>query len=89
MYFRNVLSIIYSNADSNFSEDKLKYIPMHNTDHLIIAKININSMRNTFNGLLEGIKGNADLLMLSETKLDVSFVNRKFFVEGYKVKARS
>ena len=89
MYFRNVLSIIYSNTDSNFSEDKLKYIPMYNTDHLIIAKININSMRNTFNGLLEGIKGKVDLLMLSETKLDVSFVNRKFFVEGYKVKARS
>ena len=77
------------NTNYNFSKDKLNYIPMHNTDHLIIAKINIYSMRNTFNSLLEGIKRKVDLLMLSGTKLDCNFVTRKFFVEGYKVNARS
>ena len=82
MYFINVFSIQYSNSDFSFSEDKLKYIPMHNTHYLIIAKININSMRNTFNSFMEGIKRNADLLMLSETKLDVRFVTRKCFVES-------
>ena len=37
---------------------------------LIIAHLNINSLRNKFQFLADQIKGKADLLMVSETKLD-------------------
>ena len=44
---------------------------------------NINSIRNKFNQLVYGIKGNIDVFMLSEMKLDHSFLSVHFCVKGY------
>ena len=35
--------------------------------------LSINSVRNKFDGLVENVKGNINLLMISEFKLDDSF----------------
>ena len=43
---------------------------------LIVAHINISSLRSKFDFLVEQIKGNIYLLMVSETKLDESLPTR-------------
>ena len=43
---------------------------------LIIAQINISSLRSKFDFPVEQIKGNIDLLMVSQTKLDESLPTR-------------
>ena len=49
----------------------------------LIAHININSLRNKFDFLVEGISGNLDVLLISQTKLDSSFPKAQFFIKGY------
>ena len=40
---------------------------------MIIGQLNINSLRNKFDLITYQIKGNIDILMITETKLDESF----------------
>ena len=49
----------------------------------MIGHININSIQNKFEMLSNNIKGNLDILMISETKLDLTFLSDQFTVEGY------
>ena len=46
-------------------------------------KLNINSLRNTFDSLVDQIKGNVDILVISETKLDESFPVGQFKIPGF------
>ena len=48
----------------------------------------MNSIRNKFDFLAHQIKGNIDLLMVSETKLDESFPPGQFLLGGYSVPFR-
>ena len=48
----------------------LKSLRKDNLNKLISAHLNINSIRNKFELLSEQIKGNVDLPMISETKID-------------------
>ena len=50
---------------------------------LIIAHLNINSLRNKFEILVDQIKGKVDLLMVSETQLDESFPQGQFKISGF------
>ena len=50
--------------------------------------ININSIRNKFEMLSNSIKGNLDILMISETKLDSTFPSNQFTIEGYAAQIR-
>ena len=52
-------------------------------NRVIIAQININSIRNKFDALVSGIRGNVDILMTSETKIDDSSPTRQFLINGY------
>ena len=49
----------------------------------MIGHININSIRNKSEMFSNSIKGNLDILMISETKLDSTFPSNQFTVEGY------
>ena len=49
----------------------------------MIGHININSIRNKFEMLSNSIKGNLDILMISETKLDSTFPSNQFTIKGY------
>ena len=49
----------------------------------MIGHINVNSIRNKFEMLSSNIKGNLDILMISETKLDSTFPSKQFDIEGY------
>ena len=54
-----------------------------NLKRIILAHLNINSIRNKFNKLVDQIKGNVDIMVISKTKLDDSFPNGQFKIPGY------
>ena len=57
----------------------LKSLRTSNSDKLVFVYLNINSIRNKFEMPLDQIKGNIDVLFVSETKTDDSFPNGNFF----------
>ena len=60
----------------------LKDIQIKNLNRIILALHNINSLRNKLELLADQIKGNVDLLAISETKLDDSFPAEQFKIPG-------
>ena len=52
-------------------------------DKLIIAHLNINSIRNKFDSLSFMIENNVDILLISETKLDNLFPSSQFNICGF------
>ena len=63
--------------------ESLKAIQKHNLNRIVVTHLNINSLRNKFDYLIEQITGNIDILMISETKLDSSFPIGQFLINGY------
>ena len=61
----------------------LKALHLKNVNKLIIAHLNINSLRNKFEFLISLIKNNVYVLMISETKLDESFPTSQFMINGF------
>ena len=75
-----------SNASiATFSDAKkaAKNIRINNINKLIFGHLNINSLRNKFDLLYEQIKGSIGIFMISETKLDDSFPQGQFLIEGF------
>ena len=50
---------------------------------MIIGQLNINSLVNKFDFMVQQSTGNVDILMVSETKLDNSFSVCQFLIDGY------
>ena len=69
-------------SNSPYAEN-LNFICKDNLKKLIIAHLNKNSIGNKFDFLVDKIKGNVDIMLISETKLDNSFPNGQFLVDGF------
>ena len=65
-------------------KEMLKGLKEKHRDRPVIAHININFLDPKFEPLQEIIKNNVDILLVSETKIDDSFPEGRFFIEGYK-----
>ena len=52
-------------------------------NRVILAQLNINSIRNKFDLLAEEIKGKVYVLMILKTKIDETFPSRRFYIEGF------
>ena len=61
----------------------IENIRSKNPNRLIIAQLNINSLRYKFDSLVEILRSNVDILLISETKIDSSFPTAQFKIEGY------
>ena len=61
----------------------LKSVQRKNLSRIIFAHFNINSLRNKLDTLVHQIKGNVDVLVMSETKLDESFPEGQFKIPGF------
>ena len=61
----------------------LKDIRMRKMNRIILGHLNINSLRNKFESLQEQINKNVDILLISEIKLDNSFLTGQFLIKGY------
>ena len=70
-------------ASSSSALNELKEIRVKNLNRLIFGHLNINSLRNKIELLTDQIRGNIDVLLISETKLDNSFPTSQFTIEGY------
>ena len=53
-------------------------------ENVIIAHLNINSLRNKFGSLVQLVGGNIDILVIGETKLDETFPKKQFIIEGFR-----
>ena len=82
---RNVcgsVSITCQSLEDNF-KDIFKKLRIKNLNRVIISQININSIRNKIELLSEAVLGNIDILMVSETKIDMSFPTSQFVIQGF------
>ena len=57
----------------------LKSLRKRNLSKIVVDHLNINSFRNKFDFLAHQVKGNTDILMISETKLDERFPPSQIF----------
>ena len=92
--FENLTDDIHRimNENSNCSEDtthddspieKLHKLKLKYWNRLLIGSLNINSLRNKFDMLSDTIKDRLDVLVVLETKLDSSFPDAQFQIEGF------
>ena len=82
---RNVngsVSITCQSLEENF-KDTLKKLRIKNLNRVIISQININSIRNKIKLISEAVFGNIDILMVFETKTDMSFQTSQFVIQGF------
>ena len=73
-------------ADSLFSE--VKNYKLENPKNITVSHLNVNSLRNKFISIGELIKSKLDIFLVSETKIDHSFPNQQFSINGYKIYRR-
>ena len=64
-------------------QSDLRQLRLSNINKVIIGHLNINSLRNKFEMLMDIINGSIDILIVSETKLDDSFPLSQFYIDGY------
>ena len=78
-------SLIFFIEDKKRIDTKtiLKSMRPENTKKLVFSHLNINSLRNKFELLVDQIKGNIDVLMISETKIDDSLPLGNFLIGGF------
>ena len=62
---------------------ELKQLRNQNPHRIIIGHLNINSIRNKFESLVTFVGNNLDILMISETKIDDTFPESQFLIEGF------
>ena len=70
------------------SFESLQKIRINHVDRLIVANLNINSIRNKFDNLSELIKDKVDILVVTETKVDDSFPASQFKIDGFSLPFR-
>ena len=87
---RSVLNPLAPSFNYHFIDAKdcgttLKELRVQNVENIVIAHLNINSLRNKFDSLVQLICGNVDILIIGETKLDGTFPqNTSFIIDGFK-----
>ena len=59
-----------------------------NPDKLMLGHLNINSIRNKFDALSDLIIGKIDIFLVTETKINESFPNQQFILQGYALPLR-
>ena len=61
----------------------LRNLKLKNTNRLILGHLNINSIVGKFDHFKVLIENNIDILVLAETKIDASFPNAQFRIDGF------
>ena len=61
----------------------LRDLRVKNHNKIIVGNVNINSITNKIDALKTIIPGNFDIFIITETKLDVTFLTAQFCIEGF------
>ena len=64
---------------------EIKNLRLRNVNKVIIGNLNINSLPNKFDQLREIVLKYVDVLVVTETKLDDTFLLSQFLVSGFSV----
>ena len=70
-------------AQTGDPKEILENLRLKNVNRLICVQLDINSIRNKFDSLVNILNNNTDILMISETKLDLSFPSGQFHIHGF------
>ena len=63
-------------SDDDSPLNLLKDLKLENAHRLVIAQLNINSLAEKFEAFTKIIQGNLDIVVITETKLDSSFLSK-------------
>ena len=78
-YNGDYLSVTPEKTNSDMYSN-LENIRNNSSKKIIIVHLNISSVRNKFDFLADIVKDNIDILMISESKLDDSFLDNQFLL---------
>ena len=78
-YNDDYLSVTPEKTNSDMYSN-LENIRNNSSKKIIIVHLNISSVRNKFDFLADIVKDNIDILMISESKLDDSFLDSQFLL---------
>ena len=67
----------------NSISDNLRKLRMQNPKKVVMGHLNINSLPNKFEGIMDIVAKNIDVFLISETKIDYSFPEAQFQYNGY------
>ena len=71
-------------VDPDNAHDILREIRVKNVGRIVIGTLNINSIASKFEKLKVIISNSLDILVIQETKLDSSFPDSQFLMDGYR-----
>ena len=77
-----------SKSVNTISFRSIRDVHKRNLKRIILGHLDINLIRNKFDLIVDQIKGNVDIMVISETKLDESFPNGQFKIPGYALPCR-
>ena len=70
-----------SKSVNSISVGSIRDVRTRSLKRIILGHLNINSIRNKFDLLVDQIKGRVVIMVISETKLDESFPNGQFKIQ--------
>ena len=70
-------------------KDLIKNIKYNHPNNIVLGHLNINSLRNKFHCLKYIVCDNIDILLLSESKLNQSFPDSQFAMDGFQMPFRA
>ena len=87
------ISQVCNNLNENMSgspSSEVKNYKLENPKNITIGHLNVNSLRNKFISCFDwGVRqSKLDIFLVSETKIDHSFPNQQFSIDGYKTYRR-
>ena len=77
------------NEENIYDIRELKNLRNENPYRVIIGHINIKSIRNKFESFVKYVGNNLDILMVSETKIEDTFPESQFLMEGFSTPYRT
>ena len=72
-----------SKSVNSISVRSIRDVRKRNLKRIILGHLNISSIRKKIDLLVDQIKGNVDIMVISQSKLDDSFHNGQFKIPGY------
>ena len=81
MKYDECKSKLPSKSVNSVSVGRIRNVCKRHLKRIILGHLNINSIRNKFDLLVNQIKGNVDIMVISKTKLDESFPNGQFKIQ--------
>ena len=83
------INLIYQSKSSSINNASLNYLSeiseltLRSVNRVLIGNLNINSIRNKFDQLKDTVLKYIGIFILTETKLDETFLTSQFLMDGF------